>query len=224
MVETKDALAGKFIVIEGLDGSGTTTQLNLLKEWAQAGAPGAGVDKPIHFTWEPTPGPAGCVARLALNKRLQPFDEKTMALLYAADRTDHIYKEGIGGQEPGILSKLREGTHVICDRYVLSSLAYQGRQLGLEWTFQANGYAIPPDVTVYIDVDPENAARRLAAGRSHQDRYESLPEQREIRAQYVQAIKFLREKGQRVEVVSGEGSPEEVRDAVLRVILPILRA
>lgn len=217
-----NGLTGKFIIIEGLDGSGTTTQLKLLQEWFKAEEEKSGKARPLYFTWEPTPGPVGSLIRLALHHRLQPFDEKTMALLYAADRTDHIYKVEKGGQEPGVLSKLRSGTHVICDRYVLSSLAYQARELGLDWTFRVNDLAVSPDVTIYIDVDPVNAARRMAAARSHQDMYESLPEQQKIRAQYFRAIEFLREKGQRVEIVNGEGSPAQVRDAVLGVILPLL--
>ena len=178
--------SGKFIVLEGLDGSGTTTQLKLLEAWLKENEPAFS----CYFTWEPTPGPVGSLLRLALSRRLQQLDEKTMALLYAADRTDHIYKEGIGGQEPGLLQKLKNGSHVISDRYLLSSLAYQGRELGLEATYALNAFAIRPDITIFLDIPPQEAAARLKAGRSYQELYESLPEQQKIREQYFKAIAF----------------------------------
>ena len=189
--------------MEGLDGSGTTTQLKLFGSLAKRKRTGIF----LLFYLGTYPGPVGSLLRLALSRRLQQLDEKTMALLYAADRTDHIYKEGIGGQEPGLLQKLKNGSHVISDRYLLSSLAYQGRELGLEATYALNAFAIQPDITIFLDIPPQEAAARLKAGRSYQELYESLPEQQKIREQYFKAIDFLRKKGQQVRVLSVSESP-----------------
>jgi len=212
---------GKFIVIEGLDGCGSTTQLHQLKAWFDG--EGA-VFGPAWATWEPTDGPIGNVIRLALKKRLQRFDEKTMALLFAADRTDHIYRSHEGGQEAGIMDKLDKGIHVVSDRYVLSSLAYQARELGLDWVYTANAFALVPDITLFLELPAEVAAERLVKGRSHQDMYEELKEQQAIQRQYEAAIDYLSGKGHKILRIQGDASPEEVHQAILRTILPLLRA
>lgn len=212
---------GKFIVIEGLDGCGSTTQLHKLKEWFDKEGADFGS---AWATWEPTDGPVGSLIRLALKKRLQRFDEKTMALLFAADRTDHIYRSDTGGQEAGILEKLEQGVHVVSDRYVLSSLAYQARELGLDWVYAANAFAIVPDVTLFLELPAEAAAERLAKGRSHQDMYEDLKEQQEIQRQYEAAIDYLSAKGHKILRIKGDAPPEAVHQAILQAILPILQA
>ncbi|HCP15672.1 MAG TPA: dTMP kinase [Peptococcaceae bacterium] len=211
---------GKFIVLEGLDGCGSTTQLHKLKEWFDGKGSSYGQ---AWATWEPTDGPVGNVIRLALKKRLQRFDEMTMALLFAADRTDHIYRNGEGGQETGILDKLNQGIHVISDRYVLSSLAYQARALGLDWVSTANAFALTPDVTIYLDLPAEVAADRMAKGRSHQDMYEELHEQQQIRLQYEAAMDYLMKKGHKFLRVKGDSSPAEVHEAIVQAITPLLK-
>jgi dTMP kinase len=173
-------------------------------------------------TCEPTEGPIGNTIRLALKKRLQTFDEKTMALLFAADRTDHLYRSEAGGQEGGILTKLERGIHVITDRYVLSSLAYQARELGLDWVYQANLHAIKPNATIFINLSAEEAARRMACGRSHQDVYETLHEQKEIEQQYAQAINYLIDKGQRILQINGNQAPKKVHQDIVRAVASIL--
>ena len=138
---------GVFIVIEGLDGSGKTTQAKLL---------------PTNFlkttqcicTAEPSHGKIGTFIRndcLYEEKRLPTEAE---ALLFAADRIEHMQNE--------LAPALSEGKIVICDRYIYSSLAYQGSAgLSLDWIKTINARALEPDFALYIDVSPERVLERL---------------------------------------------------------------
>ncbi|MDR1193416.1 MAG: dTMP kinase [Peptococcaceae bacterium] len=209
---------GKFIVLEGLDGCGTTTQTGLLRDWF------AGEGKAYGAAWvtrEPTDGPAGTLARLALNKRLA-LDPYTLALLFAADRADHLYRSDAGGQEPGVLAHLRAGIHVISDRYVLSSLAYQALDAEREWIGQINSQALKPDLIVYMDIEPETAARRLDQARPYRDLYEALEKQRAVRRHYEEGILFLTARGYSVCRVNGDLPPAEVAGEIRQAILPLL--
>jgi dTMP kinase len=210
---------GVFIVIEGLDGSGTTTQTAMLKDWFDG--EGAAYGKCL-ATCEPTQGPAGSITRMALNHRLA-LDNRTMALLFAADRTDHIFKEEDGVQEPGLFYLLNRGLHVISDRYVLSSLAYQSLDLPMEWVFQINARVITPDVTFFIDIDPRVAVRRMQSGRSHEDLFEDADTQTKVREQYEAAIKLLLSKGHHIKRIDGDRPADAVHQNIVSELLPFLQ-
>ena len=127
---------GKFIVIEGLDGSGLSTQAGLLKEFLEK------EDVAVYLTKEPTAGPVGALIRLALGRRLSfsqstPDNDAIIALLFAADRMDHLAID--------IVPKLDAGVHVICDRYYLSTFAYQSRSVDLQWLRALHARCIKPD-------------------------------------------------------------------------------
>ncbi|MEL7622111.1 MAG: dTMP kinase [Clostridiales bacterium] len=209
---------GIFIVLEGLDGCGTTTQTALLKDWFAG--PGAKYGK-CAATCEPTAGPAGSLARMALNHRLH-LDKHTLALLFAADRTDHVFKKNEGGQEPGLAQRLAQGVHVISDRYLLSSLAYQSLDLPMEWILQINSRVIKPDLTIYIEIDPETAQKRLSQGRLHQDLYEALETQRRVRQQYEEAMALLIKDGHRISRVNGDQPLTAVQNDIVKELLPFL--
>ena len=209
---------GVFIVLEGLDGSGTTTQTSLLHDWF--GGEGA-VYGACVATCEPTAGPAGNIARMALNHRLA-LDSQTMALLFAADRTDHLYKVDDGRQEPGLYHLLQKGMHVVSDRYLLSSLAYQSLDLPMTWVYQINARVLKPDITVYIDVDPAISGRRLQEGRFHQDLFEASDTQRRVQAQYEKAIDFLLAEGHGISRVDGSQSVDAVHRDILALVQPLL--
>ncbi len=156
-------MAGSFIVLEGIDGSGSTTQGDRLCAWLRDRG------HAVHRTREPSQGPAGLLLRLALSRRLrgadgathgaaaaqeQPaLDPHTLALLYAADRMDHLATE--------VLPNLAAGRHVVCDRYLLSTLAYQGVTLGEDWLLAINRHAPPPDLCLYLDLDVDRATGRM---------------------------------------------------------------
>jgi dTMP kinase len=138
-----------FVVLEGLDGSGTTTQLHLAqRELESRGIP--------HFcTGEPTRGPAGRVIRQILKRQIQARPD-TVALLFAADRTEHLYKEN-----EGIVSRLRRGELVICDRYLFSSLAYQTLACDPEFVFYLNRRFPLPQLVVFLNTPVTMSQERL---------------------------------------------------------------
>lgn len=162
--------SGCLIAIEGIDGAGTTTQARMLAGWMQQ------VGLSTHLTCEPSPGPLGRLIREILTQRTRPVDRAALALLFAGDRVDHVRHE----VEP----KLERGAHVVTDRYVYSSIAYQGLDLDLEWVAAINGLAPEPDLTVYIRVDPAVARERRAARGSQQEIFETAPQQERICRRY----------------------------------------
>jgi dTMP kinase len=191
---------GIFIVIEGLDGSGKTTQADLLaKKLSQKHS--------VFLTTEPSRGKIGTFIRkgcLYEDKRLPTEAE---ALLFAADRIEHTQKE--------VKPALDAGKLVICDRYIYSSLAYQGSAgLSLDWIVTINARALQPDFSVFIDVDPERVLERLQRKKSVM---ETLETQKKVRKVY---IKFV-EKGELIRV-DGDKPKEAVAHELYSVVLGLL--
>ncbi len=186
---------GHFIVLEGLDGAGTTTQCAALAQVFRAEG------REVLVTNEPSTGPIGTLIRQALGGRLGlpngagPLTPQTLALLFAADRVDHLAAE--------IEPALARGVVVLCDRYALSSLAYQGAQVGMPWVAQLNAHARPPDVTVFLDIDLKVAARRRHARGLAEELYETDEAQRRTARQYRQAIALREQAGERIVVIDG---------------------
>ena len=204
---------GRFIVLEGLDGAGTTTQAERLATALRAEG------HSVLTTREPSDGPIGTLIRQALTVRLVlpggagPLASETLALLYAADRTDHL--------KARVLPALEAGQIVISDRYVLSSLAYQGASLSMAWVEAANGYAVSPDLTLFVHVSPAVAAKRRAARGGAAELFEEDALQRRIARQYEEAIR-RRESQEKIVRVDGEQSVEAVTDAALAEIQSVL--
>jgi dTMP kinase len=197
------AAPGRFLVIEGIDGAGTTTQARLLGERLREAG------RRVHVTSEPSGGPIGTLIRQVLSGRLRgrapdgPFDPEALALLFAADRLDHARSE--------ILPALAAGIDVISDRYTLSSLAYQALTTGdPRWVGAMNGRAPAPDVTIMLRVVPEVAFARRSSASHAREIYEKAQFQRRVAAAYEAAVKVLRRSGQRVEILDGGASPGEV--------------
>jgi dTMP kinase len=191
-----------FVVLEGLDGAGTTTQVaELVRALRERG-------ELVQPTREPTTGPFGAIVRGHLQGR--ELDERSVALAFAADRLEHVANE--------IEPLIRVGSSVVSDRYHLSSLAYQARFADYGWVKEINRYARRPDVTIFLDVPVEECVRRLAS-RPGLDRYERDPgELARFDALYRTAIVDLRSDGERIAEVSGIGSVSDVADSVLRAV------
>jgi dTMP kinase len=154
-------VAGRLIVIEGLDGAGTTTLAGRLV----AALRHRGVE--VELEAEPTRGPFGATLRQALEGRLA-LDPVAFALGFAADRADHI-----ANPIRGITKTLDQGTWVVSDRYVASSIAYQASQgLDAAWLAAINRHARRPDLTVFVDTPVEECLRRSAARSGHADLFE----------------------------------------------------
>jgi dTMP kinase len=191
---------GFFICLEGLDGCGKTTQAKLLAERLKKTYRAV-------YTAEPSNGKIGrFIKQYCLNaeKRLPSIVE---ALLFAADRFEHVENE--------VLPAINQGRLVISDRYVYSSLAYQGATgVDLAWIEKVNEYAIHPDLAVFIDVLPKVAARRLKPKRSIM---ENLETQRRVRQVYLRFVK----EGKLI-LIDGNASEKKVADDILKVVLVFL--
>lgn len=199
-------MQGLLIVLDGIDGSGTTTQARLLQEaFLRAGLP-------AHLTQEPSNGPVGHVIRDALSGRLvvkglagvRPPGWATMALLFAADRIDHLDAE--------IVPNLADGVCVICDRYVHSSLIYQsvssGDDANLPWIEEINRRARRADLTLVLDVEPRTAAERRMRRRGRREMYDDADLQVRLAARYRELP--ARYADERIEVVDGNRDADSV--------------
>ena len=191
---------GTFICIEGLDGCGKTTQAKLLVKKLQKS------HKAV-YTAEPSRGKIGVFIRencLYGEKRVSSAVE---ALLFAADRVDHIENE--------VRPALNAGKLVVSDRYVYSSLAYQGATgLSLDWIEGINAHALRPDLAIFLDVAPNTVMQRLKHKKSVM---ETLETQKKVREFY---LKFV-EKGALVRI-DGNKTKEGVTEALLAVVLNFL--
>ena len=199
---------GALIVIEGIDGSGSTTQSDMLMGWL------ARVGIPASFTSEPSKGPIGIVLRRHLGRQVELGGPEAEALAFAADRMDHVTNE----VEPA----LARGDTVVADRYYLSSLAYQALSCDLGWLRGINGLALRPDLTVFLSV-PVDVGMARFSGRATRERFEEDRAQLGlITERYNQAIAALAESGEEVQVIDGTRSPAEVHTEIVRLAAPLL--
>ena len=195
-------LHGTFICIEGIDASGKTTQARLLVKSLRR----RGFD--VVYTTEPSPGEVGRFIRRHVLQRKKRVPIVVEALLFAVDRVDHV--------ENMIKPALGRGKVVVCDRYVYSSLAYQGAA-GLDrvWIEQINRLALTPDLSVFIDVPPEVVLKRIKREKSVM---ETLRNQRRVRGIYVGMV----EEG-RLALVDGNRTVEQVASDILELVLQSLK-
>ncbi len=199
---------GKFITFEGCDGSGKSTQLKMLSKYlTEQGIPHI-------FTREPGGGKISeAIREILLSGKNMEMTDECEALLYAASRVQHLSDR----VEPA----LKEGKLVICDRYVDSSLAYQGyaRGLGVEFVSKINEFALKnykPDVTVFIDLSPADAFQRKH-GADQNDRLELAGMQFHERV-YAGYKKIAEEEPTRVACVDGRKTPDEIFADVIQIL------
>ena len=213
-----------FAVLEGGDGSGTSTQLEMLKETfaeqsdlsiSNKTAPAKSVS--LYSTFEPTDGPIGRLIRSGL-KAETPFNSETIAFLFAADRNEHVYSRG------GIEERSNRGDLVVCDRYILSSLVYQGITCGEELPLQLNSHFPYPELLIFFDLDPEIAQKRII-NRQEKEIYDSLEFQKQVRQRYKALLPRFEAEGSRIEIIEAQRSKEEVAQDLWRVLskMPIFK-
>jgi dTMP kinase len=201
---------GKFVVLEGLDGAGTTTQTARLADALRA--------RRVHVrtTREPSDGPIGTMIRQVLGGRIilpagRAPGWATMALLFAADRMDHVEAE----IEPFLLN----GGVIISDRYDASSLAYQSVVSGrggadtVEWIRALNRHALRPDLTIALDVSADVAASRRQERGEASQLYEQNEVQRALAVFYRNLEEHMR--GDKVVVLRADGTVDDVHAQVL---------
>ena len=205
-------MSGKFIVIEGLDGSGKTTQLHALAANLRA------LGRAVAETAEPTTNATGGLIRDALSG-FTPRTGAEIAALFMADRVAH-------NMNPvnGIQKQLAEGRDVLCDRYYYSSLAYQGTVTDPEWVYHIN-IDCPeirrPDLCVFLDLSDEECLRRMERERSYREIYENENSLLAVRRRYYDIFRRL-EHRDNICIVDAARSPEEVAKDVFSAVKSLL--
>lgn len=197
-------MAGKgfFICIEGLDGCGKTTQAKLLVKRLRA----KGYD--AVYTAEPTSGKIGRLIKKYCLRAERRVPSVVEALLFAADRFEHVNGE--------IIPALSEGKVVVSDRYVYSSLAYQGAAgLDLRWIWKVNEHVVRPDLAIFIDVKPSVAIKRLKQKKSVMEDVETQGKVREVYMRFVESGELVK--------VDGDRLKKEVADDILTLAIKCLK-
>lgn len=198
---------GRFIVFEGIDGCGKSTQVALLAERLRAEG------REVALTAEPTDSASGKMLRAALGgkEKRTPCE---MAALFLLDRIYHNVSED------GIEAMLAKGIDVICDRYYYSSLAYQGSETDFDWVKDMN-LSCPeirrPDLCVFLDIDPDVSLARIAAARESIEIYEKKELLERFRARFLSVFDMLKETD-RVAIVDASRPIDEVLEAVLSAV------
>ncbi len=177
---------GIFICVEGLDGCGKTTQAKLLVKRLRG-------DYSAVYTAEPSEGKIGKLIKRRYLHAVKRGSAVVEALLFAADRLEHLKSD--------VLPALNEGKLVVSDRYVFSSLAYQGAAgLDLKWIEKINEHAVRPSLALFIDVEPETVIRRLKRKRSVMENLETQLKVREIYLRFVDEGELVRVDGNKSKI------------------------
>lgn len=203
-----------FVVFEGLDGTGTTSQLRLLQEAFTA----RGLQDAVYFTSEPTGNPIGRLIREAL-AGTAGFDEKTIAYLFGADRCEHIY-----GKD-GITAQLQAGKTVFSDRYLFSSLAYQGLAASKELARNINGTFPLPEYLFFFDLPAKNAMERIEKRNTPREIYEKEAFQQKVAGEYYDILRYYAGAAPEMRIIRIDAGQTmtEIHEAVWSIVynLPI---
>ncbi len=189
---------GRFIVFEGIDGSGKTSQMKLFGKYLKS--------KKVRFieTYEPTEGPIGKLIRKALKYQLK-FSWDTLQLMYSADRADHLEKL--------ILPSLKKGITVLADRYFFSTYAYGELNLDPKWLRQLSAKFCFPDLILLIDMPAKIAVGRIDSSRIAKELYEKEIMLAKVRNNYLKMA-----KGFGMIVLNGTKAKDEIHQEVLEIL------
>ncbi len=191
-------MAGKFYVFEGLDGSGITTQATLLRNFMlQKG-------NNVILTKEPTDGLVGGIIRACLRKEWKTTPA-TLQFLFAADRSHHLTE---------VEAALKAGKTVICDRYILSTLAYGSLDVDPKFLQQLNSTFRRPNLTIIIDTHPKVCLERMKKSRPHLELFEDEVKLNSIRNNYLSLKNFFTN----THLIDGNRTPDEVLKDIKKVI------
>jgi len=205
---------GTFITVEGPDGAGKTTVLNMIAE--ELAAEGY----PIVQTREPGGSPiAEKIRQIILDKKHTEMDPRTEALLYAAARRQHLIEK--------IIPALEKGNIVLCDRFIDASIVYQGfaRKIGIDEVLKINRFAIEntmPDLTIYFDIEPKIGLERIQKhrqGEMNRLDLETMEFHKMVREGYLQLLDRFPD---RIKKVMADRPIEEVKTEVKKLILSLL--
>jgi len=199
-------MGAQFIVVEGLDGAGTTTQAELLsKALAEQG-------RKVLSTREPSVAQVGQFLRSILAQEETKLSREELALLFTADRLAHLREE--------IQPALAARQTVVCDRYYHSTLAYQLKtdDKNLEWLCHLNQPALKPDITFFLDVKVETSLARLQQSGRTLELFETKSQLKRIKRNYQTVISHLQKQGELIVVLDGEADPQKILKAELKLL------
>ncbi len=205
---------GCFIAFEGIDGSGKSTQIQLLKNRLEKR------NIRCYITREPTDSPIGSLIHQIMTGRVQS-DNRVVAALFVADRLDHLLNP-----TDGIYAMVENGISVISDRYYFSSYAYHSVDMPMDWVITANSQSaeiLRPSVTVFIDVNPDVALERIAKTRFHPELFETRDRLVAVREKYFEAFEKLKESENILVVDGGKDVPvleTEIWENISRYFTP----
>jgi dTMP kinase len=207
-------ILNNFAVIEGCDGSGTTTQLKLLEK---AFVTEKHANPVFYATNEPTQGQIGLLIRRILKGEI-PAEKETIARLFAADRNEHLYAAG------GIAERCARGELVVSDRYTPSSLVYQGLECGRELPLALNAAFPHPELLIYLDIESEAAMGRIGNREEKREIYEHGEFQAKVRSAYLELLPFYEKSGVRVLRLDGTREPSVLADEIWSAVckMPIM--
>ncbi len=203
---------GKFIVFEGIDGAGKSTQVELLrKKLTQLG-------REVVLTAEPTSLESGKAIRRALSGEVKKT-ESEMAAMFVLDRIAHNNAEG------GIKELCESGKDVISDRYYYSTLAYQGQSTDYGWVKAMNTRCPDikrPDLCIYLDLLPEQSLARIQKRGEAVEIYENKEKLTSVRNAFLSVIDDLGADGERIAAVDASRTPEEISEEIFKAVKEIL--
>lgn len=189
-----------FVVLEGLDGAGTTTQSARVAAWLRASG------RKVKETREPTDGPVGLLIRTTLQAQPGAPDPSVLPWLFAADRADHMRRT--------VVPALDAGEWVVSDRYYHSSLAYQTLSQSISEIWALNHTFKVPDLTLYLRVPVDECLRRIADRPAHEI-FEERDRLTTIAHSYDRANLFLRGMGQRIVEIDGRVPMDSVFEEIV---------
>ena len=192
-------MKGKFIVFEGIDGAGLTTQAELLEKYLRS------KKYEVVLTKEPTNNLIGGIIRAALKKEWSTSN-RTLQLLFSADRAHHLEKE--------IIPALENGKIVISDRYFISTIAYGMIELEKDWLKALNSKFLLPDIIFMIDVPVEVSIKRIKASRFGFELFEEKKKLEKIRNNFLELSKEYKN----CFVINGNRSIEEVHKEIVKIV------
>ena len=198
---------GKFIVFEGLDGSGKGTQISALRDHIRSTGAEA------YFTAEPTLSSTGGMIRDALGGHLRR-DAYELSALFLADRIFHNVNP-----INGIRQYIEKGIDVVCDRYYYSSFAYQGIEADLDWVMKMNlgcNEILKPDLCIFLDIDISTGEKRISENRFDREIYENVEAQRRIRKRFFEVFDRIMEN-ENIKIVDASRTVPEVSADIIKI-------
>ena len=208
---SRDTQTGSlFIVVEGLDGAGGTTQCRLLQSWLERQG------YTVVSTSEPTNRPIGKFIRSILQDPHSKVGDEVLSYLFAADRQDHL--------DGRVRPALAKGEVVISDRYYHSSLAYQSLSLDFDFVAQLNGTFPTPDVTIFLSLEPETSFARVQNRGLPVERFETLDSLRSIYQSYNRVVDYCQKGGDHILCLDATQSIEEIHEQICLEVASLMES